>query len=154
MNTFWTYQDQKKLVQSRIQKESETIEAQYSAGAEEHVVTTGVGSSQYGGSLKASLPNNKKKKKKKSLGTNFNQIHPEPSDGSNDYRTNHSASDFNGFSFYVIADTPYTELDESRLQSQMADLRNFTENSPERNITFGIHLGGTQKRFAVCRINL
>jgi hypothetical protein len=104
MNTFWTYQDQKKLVLSRIEKESETVETQYSAGAEEHVVTTGVGSSQYGGSLKAALP--KKKKKKKSLGTNFNHIRPEPSNGSNDYRTKHSASEFNGFSFYVIADTP------------------------------------------------
>ena len=72
-------------------------------GAEEHVVTAGVGSSQYGGSVRAQ---DKTKKGKKTLGTNFKGIRPEPSDGSKDYRNNHPASDFEGFGFFVMADAP------------------------------------------------
>jgi len=146
LNLVNTYQDQKELVRLRVVEEEkrEGVEViSYSAGAEEHLVSVGVGSSQYGGSMKAAQSGTKKKKK--NLGTTFNGIHPQPSNGSKDYAVNHPPSDFNGFSFYFMADTPYTELEESRLQSQMAELRDGIRKNPQRNITLGIHLGGTQK---------
>jgi len=126
----------------RLEEESEVVEIHYS-GAEEHVVTAGVGSSQYGGSMKAALPG--KKKKKNNLDTSFNGVRPEPSNGLKDYIIHHSPSDFEGFSFYVMADTPHTELEEKRLRSQMTELSSYTKNNPKRKISFGIHLGGTQK---------
>ena len=111
LNFYWTYQDQKELVRLRIEKEQERareraqVEILSSAGGEDHVVTAGVGSSQYGSSMKATESG--KKKKKNRLGTMlFDSIRPRPSDGSNDYITTHSASDFQGFSFYVMTDTP------------------------------------------------
>lgn len=143
LNAFKTYQEQNQLVRSRIEEESDGVEINYSAGAEEHVVTAGVGSSQYGGSLKAAQSGTKKKKR--SDGIAFKNIRPEPSDGTNDYITRHSSSDFEGFSIYVMADTPFTESEEDRLRSQMTDLRDYTESHPKRNITFGFHLGGTQQ---------
>ena len=39
----------------------------------------------------------------------------------------------------------YTDWQEKRLRSQMAILRDYTQNTPERNISLGIHLGDTQK---------
>ena len=104
LNVVRTYQDQKELVRSRLEKESDGNEINYSAGAEDHVVTAGVGSSRYGGSMVAAK--SRKKKRKKSIGTTFNDVTPQPSDGSKDYTLNHSPSDFQGFSFYVMADTP------------------------------------------------
>ena len=91
-----------KLEEKRAQEADDT---RYSAGAEEHVVTTGVGSSQYGGSVRA-RDNTKKKKKKKNFGENFLGIRPEPGDGSMDYSATHDeALDFKGFRFYVMAGT-------------------------------------------------
>jgi hypothetical protein len=111
LNLVRTYKDQKESVRLRIEKEESEgvdVEIGYSAGAEENVVTAGVGSSQYGMSVKATQSGNgKKKKKNNKLSTTFNGIRPEPSDGSNDYNImNPSPSDFKGFSFYVMADTP------------------------------------------------
>eukprot|EP00535_Pseudo-nitzschia_heimii_P006550 CAMPEP_0197176616 /NCGR_PEP_ID=MMETSP1423-20130617/2479_1 /TAXON_ID=476441 /ORGANISM="Pseudo-nitzschia heimii, Strain UNC1101" /LENGTH=428 /DNA_ID=CAMNT_0042626013 /DNA_START=115 /DNA_END=1401 /DNA_ORIENTATION=- len=141
LNAFKTYQEQKELVRLQIEEQGDQAEV-HSAGAEEHVVTTGVGSSQYGGSMKAAQSGGKKKKR--SDGITYKNIRPEPSDGTNDYATRHSSSDFEGFSFYVMADTPFTDLEEERLGSQMAKLGEYTKNNPGRNISFGFHLGGTQ----------
>ena len=104
LNAFKTYQEQNELVRLRMEEESDEAEINYSAGAEEHVVTTGVGSSQYGGSMKAAQSG--VKKKTKIAGTKFESIRPEPSDGTNDYATQHPPLDFEGFSIYVMADTP------------------------------------------------
>lgn len=104
LNAFKTYHDQKELVRLKLQQELENQANEvHAVGAEEHVVTAGVGSSQYGGSVRAQ---DKTKKGKKTLGTNFKGIRPEPSDGSKDYRNNHAASDFEGFGFFVMADAP------------------------------------------------
>lgn len=142
LNAVRTYQEQKELVRSRLEVESAETEITYS-GAEEHVVTAGVGSSQYGGSMKASTVGTKKKNKY--AGKLFNGIRPEPSGGTKDYINQHSPSDFEGFSFYVMADTPFTKLEETKLRSQMTDLKEYSQNNPSRNIKFGVHLGGTQK---------
>jgi hypothetical protein len=140
-----TYKDQKESARLRIeQEESEKVDnVGYSAGAEENVVTAGVGSSQYGMSLKATQHG--KKKKNVLDTTTFNDIRPKPSDGSKDYINNHTPSDFKGFSFYVMADTPQTETEENTLKSQMKKLSDYTKNNSKRNIALGIHLGGTQK---------
>ena len=101
LNLVKTYTDLNESARLRIeQEESEKVDnvdnVGYSAGAEENVVSAGVGSSQYGMSVKASQPG---KKKKKLPGTTFNDIRPKPSDGSKDYIIDHSPSDFKGFSF-------------------------------------------------------
>ena len=105
-NAFRTYKNQKELVRLEVEneRENDSIETRYSAGAEENVVTAGVGSSQYGGSVRAADKKNNKRKKLSS--TNFKGIRPEPSDGSKDYTKTHPPSDFKGFGFYVMADTP------------------------------------------------
>jgi len=129
-----------KLEEKRSQEADDT---RYSAGAEEHVVTTGVGSSQYGGSVRA-RDNTKKKKKKKNFGENFLGIRPEPGDGSMDYSATHDeALDFKGFRFYVMAGTSDTISIDDGLESQLAELRNFTKYHPDR-VPFAIHLGGTE----------
>ena len=122
LNAFRTYHDQKELVRLKLEQERENqVNEVHSVGAEEHVVTAGVGSSQYGGSVKAQ---DRTKKGKKKLGTNFKGIRPEPSDGSKDYRKSHPASDFEGFGFYVMADTPvrfcYLDLGFSILSFQFS----------------------------------
>ena len=46
------------------------------------------------------------KKRKKNTGITFEDIRPEPSGGTKDYISQQPSSDFEGFSFYVMADTP------------------------------------------------
>ncbi len=107
LDAFRTYRNQKELVQLKFEEKRarDADDTRYSAGAEEHVVTTGVGSSQYGGSVRAR--DNTKKNTKKIFGENFLGIRPVPGDGSKDYSATHEdlASDFKGFRFYVMAGT-------------------------------------------------
>jgi hypothetical protein len=45
----------------------------------------------------------------------------------------------------LTSNIQYTESEEKRLQSQMEKLSDHAKNNSKRNITLGIHLGGTQK---------
>jgi len=142
LNAVRTYENQKRL----FLKESEGndgMEIQnYSAGAEEHVVSQNYGSSMYGGSVHTSRTKSKKHSTSKAK---LDNILPK-SDGSKDYNNKKGKNrDFHEFSFYVITDTPYTDWQEKRLRSQMADLRDYAKDNPQRNISLGFHLGDTQK---------
>ena len=211
LNAVRTYENQKKFVQSKIaeSEHNDSLEIHDSAGAEQHVVSANYGSSMYGGSIHTSRTKSKSKSKTTDaalLAKLENSILPKPSDGSMDYITKagNNSSDFNGFSFYVITDTPvrikeytyenyaissilynfppsilkfrfgleicpkeniflikfflfslvlggslsklqYTDWQEKRLRSQMADLRDYSKDNPQRNISLGLHLGDTQK---------
>ncbi|OEU22169.1 hypothetical protein FRACYDRAFT_232322 [Fragilariopsis cylindrus CCMP1102] len=152
LNAVRTYENQKKIVQSKIaeSEHNDSLEIHDSAGAEQHVVSANYGSSMYGGSIHTSRTKSKSKSKTTDaalLAKLENSILPKPSDGSMDYITKagNNSSDFNGFSFYVITDTPYTDWQEKRLRSQMADLRDYSKDNPQRNISLGLHLGDTQK---------
>ncbi|KAL3918765.1 MAG: hypothetical protein SGILL_004080 [Bacillariaceae sp.] len=102
-------------------------------------------------------------------------INPKPTNGTQDFNARKpkavASSDWNGFTFYVMTDTPcwrkarynvllelltklandflspeqYTEVHSKRLRDQMAGIRDYTKNSPPYNVTFGVHLGNTQK---------
>ena len=114
LNAARTYRDQKRLVRLQIEERtrSDGEELHYSAGAEEHVVSSNYGSSMYGGSIHAAAsPGVKKRKPVRPV--NFDNVRPKPSDGTKDYNTElqredgkHPPSDFGGFSFYAMADTP------------------------------------------------
>ncbi|VEU41382.1 unnamed protein product [Pseudo-nitzschia multistriata] len=150
LNAIWTYKDRKRLVWLELQEreQNDNIEIQYSAGAEQHVVSSNYGSSMYGGSIRAAESHKKKKKKKSARKTTLENILPRPRDGSKDYiirKPGNNSSDFKAFSFYVMTDTPYTKLEEKRLRSQMSELRDYIHDNPKRNLTLGIHLGNTQK---------
>lgn len=143
LNAVRTYLNQKRSLQLKISESElkDSLEIHYGGAAEEHVVSSNYGSSMYGGFVHA-----KKKNSIHTHGTRLSVIEnvlPKASDGSNDYAGNHS--DFNGFSFYVLTDTPYTDRQEKRLRSQMADLRDYSKDNPQRNISLGLHLGDTQK---------
>eukprot|EP00536_Pseudo-nitzschia_multiseries_P017760 jgi/Psemu1/226394/e_gw1.1796.1.1 len=102
----------------------------------------------YGGSIRAADSTKKNKNKKPARETTLENISPRPKDGSRDYiirKPGNNSSDFNGFSFYLMSDTPHTDWQEKRLRAQMAELRDQVKDSPERNVSFGIHLGDTQK---------
>lgn len=89
---------------------NENIELQYSAGAEEHVVSSNYGSSMYGGSIRAAATTKKKKPPRE---ITFQNIKPKSTDGSGDFivrKSGPSTSDFNGFSFYVMTDTPVRNI--------------------------------------------
>mmetsp|Transcript_15759 Transcript_15759/g.32282 ORF Transcript_15759/g.32282 Transcript_15759/m.32282 type:complete len:447 (+) Transcript_15759:120-1460(+) len=149
LNAVRTYQNQKHLLRLELEEreQNDKLKMQYSAGAEQHVVSSNYGSSMYGGSIRAA-DSTKKRKKKQARETTFENVKPRPKDGSRDYiirNPGYNSSDFSGFSFYVMSDTPYTDWQEKRLRSQMAELRDGIKNSPERNISLGIHLGNTQK---------
>jgi len=112
LNVARTYQNQKQLVRLQIEdrEHNDSLEIHYSGGGEQHVVDSNYGSSMYGGAIRATGSSKKKKKKPASV-TTFESIRPKPSDGSKDYiikmAGNHSvSSNFNGFSFYVMTDTP------------------------------------------------
>tara|TARA_B110001452_G_scaffold131973_1_gene109635 strand:+ start:238 stop:552 length:315 start_codon:yes stop_codon:yes gene_type:complete len=75
----------------------------YSAGAEEHVVSQNYGSSMYGGSVHTSRTKSKKHSTSKAK---LDNILPK-ADGSKDYNNKKGKNrDFHEFSFYVITDTP------------------------------------------------
>mmetsp|Transcript_5707 Transcript_5707/g.16331 ORF Transcript_5707/g.16331 Transcript_5707/m.16331 type:complete len:446 (+) Transcript_5707:152-1489(+) len=148
LNAVRLYLDRKRVVRlERMELEkNDNLELLYSAGAEQHVVSSNYGSSMYGGSIRAA--DSTKKKKKPARETTLENIKPKPKDGSSDYivrKPGKDLSDFNGFSFYLMADTPYTDWQEKRLRSQMAELRDYVRDTPARNVSFGIHLGDTQK---------
>jgi hypothetical protein len=224
LNAVRTYENQKRFVQSKIaeSEHNDSLEIHNGAGAEQHVVSANYGSSMYGGSIHTSRTKSKSKSKSKPtdavlLAKLENSILPKPSNGSMDYITtkagNNNPLDFNGFSFYVMTDTPvrkrnthtiinlvrcyisfvvlyhiilfyfiflfhfsfvsisrfvqieylphkvsffsrsvaslsklqYTDWQEKRLRSQMADLRDYSKDNPQRNISLGLHLGDTQK---------
>jgi hypothetical protein len=82
-------------------------------------------------------------------------VHPRP-DSSQDYNNNKynllnpntaniSQSSFNGFSFYLMGDTPYRDWQETRLEWQMQQMKQYTKRHPERNLTFTVHVGDIQK---------
>jgi hypothetical protein len=117
LNAARTYENQKKIVQSKIaeSEHNDSIEIHDSAGAEQHVVSANYGSSMYGGSIHTSRTKSKSKSKTTDAALlaklekeKKNSILPKPSDGSMDYITKagNNSSDFNRFSFYVITDTP------------------------------------------------
>ena len=122
LNAARTYQSQKQLVRLQIEErehnDSLEIHDSNHGGGEQHVVNSNYGSSMYGGAISAAGSSTKKKKKPaRSRVTAFESIRPKPSDGSQDYNNyiiknkagNHSdsiSSNFNGFSFYVMTDTP------------------------------------------------
>ena len=113
LNAVRTYENQKKIVQSKIaeSEHNDSLEIHDSAGAEQHVVSANYGSSMYGGSIHTSRTKSKSNSKITDaalLAKLENSILPKPSDGSMDYITKagNNSSDFNGFSFYVMTDTP------------------------------------------------
>jgi len=156
-NAAKTYQRQKELVLSTLQQtnyeESFDDESEngisYSAGAEEHVISANYGSSMYGGGIHTSRAKPKKTPTRGARMAKLQNIYPKPSDGKKDFnvvkKKKIASSNFNGFSFYVMTDTPYNDWQEKRLRSQMADLRDFLKANPTYNMKFGVHLGNTQK---------
>ncbi|KAG7366348.1 hypothetical protein IV203_029018 [Nitzschia inconspicua] len=76
------------------------------------------------------------------------KIYPLP-DGSQDYNLLYSnstkTSSFAGFSFYLMGDTPYRDWQETRLEWQVKQMKQYTKNHPERNLTFTVHVGDIQK---------
>ncbi|KAL3912410.1 MAG: hypothetical protein SGARI_001174, partial [Bacillariaceae sp.] len=75
-------------------------------------------------------------------------IHPRP-DGSKDYNlsTNQttSSSSFHAFSFYLMGDTPYRDWQETRLELQMMEMKQYVQQHPARNLSFTVHVGDLQK---------
>jgi hypothetical protein len=51
----------------------------------------------------------------------------------------------NVFLFHIHFPGQFNDWQGKRLRSQMADLRDYVKNHPEPNVTFGVHLGNTQK---------
>ncbi|KAL3904268.1 MAG: hypothetical protein SGARI_004997 [Bacillariaceae sp.] len=155
-NAVRTYQRQRDFVRSALEEQQqddivmEDGTISYSAGAEEHVVSGNYGSSMYGGGIHTARS---KPKTTPTRGARMakleKSINPKPSDGSSDFNARKpkkvASSDWNGFSFYVMTDTPYTEVQQKRLRQQMADIRDHLKANPQQNITFGVHLGNTQK---------
>jgi hypothetical protein len=76
------------------------------------------------------------------------KIYPLP-DGSKDYilqnGNNSSKSSFAGFSFYLMGDTPYRDWQETRLEWQIKQMKQYVKRHPERNLTFTVHVGDVQK---------
>ena len=110
LNAVRTYQNQKQLLRLELheREQNDNLKIQYSAGAEQHVVSSNYGSSMYGGSIQAA-DSTKKKKKKPARETSFENVKPRPKDGSRDYiirKPGYISSNFSGFSFYVMSDTP------------------------------------------------
>ncbi|KAG7352254.1 hypothetical protein IV203_008302 [Nitzschia inconspicua] len=159
-NAFLTYRRQKAFVRTTLAANNNDLmddsvnadgSISYSAGAEEHVVSSNYGSSMYGGGIHTARS---KPKTEPTRGARMakleNNILPKPTNGTADFNARKSKavaiSNFEGFSFYVLTDTPFTDWQGKRLRSQMADLRHYLKDNPQRdNITFGVHLGNTQQ---------
>jgi len=73
-------------------------------------------------------------------------IFPKP-DGTKDYNLvkERNTSSFNAFSFYVMGDTPYRDWQETRLQLQISEMKKYVKKNPDRNLSFTVHVGDTQK---------
>jgi hypothetical protein len=122
-NAFLTYRRQKEFVRSTLMQNDimdDTVNADgtisYSAGAEEHVVSGNYGSSMYGGGIHTARS---KPKTEPTRGARMakleNNVEPKPSDGSDDFNARKpkaaASSDFEGFSFYVMTDTPVSIIE-------------------------------------------
>jgi hypothetical protein len=190
-NAVRTYKRQRDFVRSTLAEQTPDVEQDsggtisYSAGAEEHVVSSNYGSSMYGGGIHTARSQPKTTPTRGARMAKLDKsINPKPSDGTHDFnarkKTQVESSDWNGFSFYVMTDTPvsqwdclvkmifwsswmsvhssfvlflipllatqqYTEVQQKRLRQQMADIRDHLKENPKYNVTFGVHLGNTQK---------
>jgi hypothetical protein len=119
-NAIRTYYRQKEFVRSTLSANNNDFmddsinqdgTISYSAGAEEHVVSGNYGSSMYGGGIHTARS---KPKTEPTRGARMvkleNNVEPKPSDGSADFNSRKpkaaATSDFEGFSFYVLTDTP------------------------------------------------
>ena len=135
LNAARTYQNQKRFVRLQIEEleHNDSLEIHHNSAAsaeEQHVVSANYGSSMYGGAIHAaSSSSTKKKKKNPARATTLDNIRPKPSDGSKDYNiikkagSNHSSSDFNGFSFYVMTDTPVRKKQATHNNAKSLHLR-------------------------------
>mmetsp|Transcript_60950 Transcript_60950/g.149240 ORF Transcript_60950/g.149240 Transcript_60950/m.149240 type:complete len:466 (+) Transcript_60950:234-1631(+) len=123
---------------------------QYSAGAEEHVVSSSYGSSMYGGSIHTHRDKKSKIKGSSSTSKKQPKIEPVP-DGTKDLalklskKSGGSTTDMSGFRIFAMSDTPMIDWQEKRLRDQMAQIRDHLKENPDHNVAFGVHLGNTQK---------
>lgn len=90
----------------------DSLQGQYSAGAEEHVVSQSYGSTMYGGGIHTHRDKKKKPTESSpSASKKFEKLQPAP-DGTKDMnlklstKKGGSRSDMAGFSIYVMSDTP------------------------------------------------
>lgn len=56
-----------------------------------------------------------------------------------------STTSFNGFSFYLMGDTPYRDWQEKRLLQQIKEMNDYIKLNPGRNLSFTVHVGDIQK---------
>jgi hypothetical protein len=56
-----------------------------------------------------------------------------------------TGTNFNGFSFFLMGDTPYRDWQATRLELQMKEMVQFVKENPARNVSFTVHVGDIQK---------
>lgn len=125
LNAVRTYNQQRAFVRSALAENdlmddsvNEDGTISYSAGAEEHVVSGNYGSSMYGGGIHTARG---KPKTEPTRGARMakleNNIQPKPSNGTADFNARKpkaaASSNFEGFSFYVLTDTPVSTKEKN-----------------------------------------